>query len=1073
MGFKDFNPNDPSATIYYHLGNCLNNGGLDVVDLRQLIIGYGFNAVWNTFKTFVADKSKLIAVSDVITEAAKSNYVGSDAVAQQFFNDAYLYLLYKKVFNTDVSGTGFYSVGNATTSASAGRSANTADDNWAHMLMGFAVPGSGNAWVAAVTNYRLPVASFKLSDITNNSGAISVSDQTNDSSFRLASGLAPVFYQVSPSGFGLNTTDQLVALLKKGAQFTLPTTTSNTISVVTAADGLLKTDLPSLSVAQAATYLTGLDVSSSTSAALNTLTAQNISDIANLSSSRTTPGSNAILVDLNNLGAGTAATATRLSIVAIGAAALTPINNVEIQTAIRGLTYNQAWAYVPSTVALGLPVNLARNQYESADTSDVWLYDNAVKQIVRFMDLVGIQISDLIDLYNNRGTSSVVNDFSTIKTALLVSAIGPCTAISKASDYTSNPVGGAPSKRLVNVLGAVKHYSRTAATDFSGMKDAQSIAAYISDDFTKFCSVSSTSIQSTTATLGLNDADGLFDAYLAQCGAVDRRTRPSLKVDDIYDALVLIARCNIGINNLSQSPNSVIKAWLGISNVVRTDIPANTVAVGGVIQTSDIFWGLSAVLDDYEQDDNVKRALASYILNASTYNGQKFFLLDEPANDKYFAKMIQASGSVQISNGAVNPVQLYGLDAAVSPSTGFISYNWGDNDSCMRALAGVSGVTKDLEMSVYIQLYVSYYVAQTSTTSSGVTTTTAAHQSEGFIKYWTHLELFINKYGLKTISNLSRVPEDKAGTLLITPTSTTNTGITKLFTDSGNYAAVTTSAYPNMTAKSPAAIAFNRKLLHVATMLDMANAADFDSSNGQTNSQAATHVGQVLDALDDATVKNFYEYYVNFVGGNAASSNNSPFIFQNMNTNLIQNRIYTQVGKYGKTSQWREAICKADENICKDSSAIDINFDDALDVSASLDSAIDLKRLTLSKSNHMKKIAELIRYQLEKKIPFVDPSTLVAETMDRLESYVERLNAQSSPQLLKLNVLGLVAASKSGGKNIINQAEYDDLLAAGLLAETVYRCVVAVQTVAGHRLGNIAYDSLIGYDADGNVQFDN
>ncbi len=1012
--------------INYAIKSERANGTLEVADLRNLVATYGFADVFAELKSVIAERTKEITIADVlavVNNTPKTSNGYTDASAAAIFEAVYAHLLYKLVVNSSpAAATLFYTnINNASSTTTVAGSGAFAD-----LMMGLIAPNAGDH-MAEILAYRLPASDFtyysiKASAATGGAaaGATIVVATTSGNPSAVATPLSPY-----SSGFsGLATVDDIISKIMKGV-------------ATTGVAGLVKSDFPSsFTLNQALKYITAVASGANDASAVTTAQIDQA-----LALSTQTSGIN-LLAALNAFATGTHGNPAVSN--AIPKVQIAKSSSDSVKAALLALRPDALLDYVPANGSADLPLVLYRTQFEAlvGHTTDIWTYSDEVKRVKYFAELSGKSVEDLSDIFVGNDANA-----TSVKALLQITTAAPATATSKVADNSA--AGNDGDLLLTSVFAAYKHYLKTSETDLSKLQDAESIARYLSDDYIKSVITNATYTSSQAAgNLDGSATDHLWSDYLNACKDTHVSKRPSLNVDVIYDALIILAEQKRSFNpSVIVSPQEIVAGWLGwvvgSTNFIRGDIPKdNGVAgkVNGVVTTSDTFWGTSAQIDDITQDANVKKLLVSYILAPT--GTAKFALLDEPANEKYFAQMIKVSGVDGL------PKQLYGLDSAVSSSTGKPDANWGSAEQIMAAVAKLPGMTIGLQMSTEILVRLTGSATAFST--------------------YAELESLASKYGLSTIVNMATTPVDKAGAVLISPASP---GAGSHFSESSNKC---TTAYPGMVANSDASNALNAKLLHVARMIDLAN------NGGVSDAQEASRVNAVLSVLDEATYKQFLELYVYYTGtpttGNQNASTNGPTILRDMGKKLVMNRLYNHVGKYGRTADWRAAYVASATEIFTTvgTPTALITFDQALETGEN--DANNSDRLTVAKTNHAMKIAELIRYQLNSKVPMVNPVTLVPEARETLADYAAEnslaFQAKTNKDCVVLSVLGYVAAASSGNKMQLSESEYNELIAAGVLSESIERMAWARRAIKAHKYGGVEYLSLVGFDDNGEVMFE-
>lgn len=978
-----------------------NDGLFDPLnDLRTSMELDTYDVVWTTLKNRISSIIGRITPAEVFAEV--SPFASKSAptyVAATLFEDVFLHLVYKKTFDKSVSDTDFYTITPGTITTEAVITRVDSYEMFRTALSGMINSGNGTKWFTDLALYVIPSATFKLTNIrfTNGGSGINYTLTADD----ITSRPTATYYQAAPNGFGdstngFTTIDDFLKYISEGSVHMGKETEYKEMTV---------NDFPPLTIAQAVSYTTGL---SGNAANYSTIDSSDIDKIVSLTSNN--PSSLGIIKDLDNLGSGNSNK--------IKKSVIYKSKNEVIKLALKSLSPNDLLDYIPTTETDGLAQFLTKPI--GNNTTDVYKFSVPVQRIEILSKILGLSVSDVSDLFS--GINGVIANFSSVKGLL---AAGGADAKALAFDSTLTTSNSANDRTFSSVLSAWRFYRQTGSFDFSKLIDADSIARFLTEDYTN-------AVVGTGA-FNINGMDSANDnrwtAYLTAAKDPVVTKRPSTDVGVIYAALKKMAVLKRIAQVDSNSASSGVTTWLtGNSFTVdRADIPMLDPAT-----SSDAFWGnnRSYIADT---DDNVARQLAFYILNPVTSNGQRFNLLENPSNLKYF------KDTIKLSVNKDGNQFMYGLGVSVQSSTvvplvsarGFPILNWGTVTQIIQAVKSLGTVSEKLLLSLDI-LNVN---------------------SNGKIESFSDIIKLAAKYTLGKVINLSDIPTDKSNAALIgVPVGK------EVFTKAGNAV--------NNTNKELTVLAVMIDLA-IGPLLDDTGSPANNASDAVLNSKQAQQVNSVLSNTNDVRYKDFLEKYVNLASTAGASSTSADFhtvVF----SGLIRHRQFSMIGKYGKTAQWRTAIVKA--------------LTDVFDENATLDIATDKNTnspeeylLTLTKSNFLKKVSELINYQLYKKIAYVD-SSKGPEDPDTLDAYVKDVtnanNGSYTENLTRSIVLGLTVASKEGDSYSINQNEFNLLVDAGMHTEDILNMVVARQTIKGRTIGDVIYYALVKRDEAGEPIFE-
>ena len=1097
--------NSDLATVSNLMRSEYDNNLFRPDDIRRLGELYGYSVVSTALKNRIASAVADITIAEVLSTANATSPVANmtstptGIFATDLFERVFLYLVYKKVLDRTQTPPSWWSWASNTPYAVALSGPTiTGMDLFKELLSGLvfpvALPDVGGDWLQEIINYRLGAASFKVFDVKYNNtvaantptyGKLVASEGTY-------SRTTDSFYKAATTGFGLDSLDKIIDIIKSGGSLPSPNLTFN--------------DFTSLNVVQAVEYVTGLSgVATANGTDYSAVTIPQIELVMSLV--KNTVSVLPVLTEITSVGAGANAVATRL----IQKHKIFMSTSSVIKAALRQLSYDDVLTYIPATQAEGLPQHLYRPN--PTRPGEVHTYSDKVKQVEFFASTFNLSVSEVADLFS--GANGVPPNFGTVKTLLAdngndknvvghkviagttfpyvnavadaaaaaavasaaggsnattvanaASAVGDAAvtaAVTAAAAVANPPATGASvaaaalaaaSKATTsdvaptNVLGAWKHYKNESTIDFSKLTTANAIAQYLSDSFTNSL-VDNNAPAKTTSTpaAGLNSADNRWDAYLTACKNADLTKRPTLDVDVIYEALKILARRKRIAEASSLSVSSCIKTWLvdPTLTVDRADVPFG--------ETADPFWGTQASYDA-DSDDNSRFFLALYILDPKTAAGGKFSLLDDPKNVKYFQKIYKLAVDTKKSQQF-----MYGLKQAPGAfvtlgATGYPIPNWGANDKILAAINTLGTVSSELKLTFSIL----------GVNAAGIT------NYDELVKV-----MAANGTTISDIANMPKIPVAKDDSPLIAPTN-------KYFTDKPDGAAL---AAP----KEPLDLVLTASLIDLA--IDVAY--EVPSAGGQAtivapgvangkfnddvtdvdravlNSNQAQRINAVLSKTSEDRYKKFLEEYVPL---GLYYETYHRYVF----SGLIRHRYFSLIGKYGPGKYWRHAIVDAVKTVFPRSHTLDL----ATEKNAN---GPELPYFTLSRSNWAKQVSNLIKHQVYEKIPFTD-SKMKTEDKELLSHYVEGIMSADDTtaavgivksyeeNLLRSVVPVLSVASKEGDMYKVSKNEYDLLIEAGMHANDILNSMVAKQSINKRLFGEISFYSLVARDENGEPVFE-
>ena len=456
------------AVLAYSMNGEYDNAELKNDDIRRFITLYGYDNTLLALRNRINSAVKSITVNEVVStviwnSTTALNVPAASVTATQHFNDIFLYLVYKKVFNKNAVPGSFYSITGANPPTIA--TAPGGIDLFKTALVGLITPNGGSSWLSDLLARIIPLASFRVENIsygTTNPYSLRADDVTNSKPFlrqhdALAGGV-----------IGFTGLDDIITFIRPGG--------------AGAVSGLVTNDFTdALTTNLASKYITGLNPSTGNHAAV---TVDQVNSIVDLVSPFVTNGTD-LLTQLNNLGPAAAA-AQRIPRTTIFQS-----NSTLVRDAIVGLNdYDAIFAYIPSNLATGQKAFLTRPAYEYPSSNELWSYSPQVQQIVLFADLLELTSSNITDLYSN--LRSITPNFTNVRTALNVTnatanAANSCQIQGFKSDLVS-PGVQASTFNATSVLEAYRHYSSQDSTtniDYSKIKTADSFARFISNDYTK------------------------------------------------------------------------------------------------------------------------------------------------------------------------------------------------------------------------------------------------------------------------------------------------------------------------------------------------------------------------------------------------------------------------------------------------------------------------------------------------------------------------------------------------------------------------------------------------------------
>ena len=412
-----------------------------------------------------------------------------------------------------------------------------------------------------------------------------------------------------------------------------------------------------------------------------------------------------------------------------------------------------------------------------------------------------------------------------------------------------------------------------------------------------------------------------------------------------------------------------------------------------------------------------------------------FEILIEPKNLDFFKKM------VKVALNKYNEETLYGLNRSID-ADGNVILNFGSSKKIVEAVKSLS----DVNDSLINRLEINKILIESGSTSGQITT-------------YDQLVKVFSKVGSSNFVNLSKIPTTKGGNDLVAASN-------QYFSRPSNGPTITTEAYNGYTAGSDESIALNNKLLFVSTLIDIAA----EDASQRLNSNQSQHVNSILSSFNPETYQQWLELHATYVDATATEINKG--YFNTVFSSLIQYRFYGNIGKYGKTEYWRNAIVDALKELFGDET-----LEEAVDIN---NNSLESPFLTLNRASSLINISELIKYQLHLKVPFVDASTGESEEPDTLSNYVRDItdDALGSPYAYQENltrsiVLGLVVAVKQGNYYSIHQDGYNELVSSGISQTNIGNMVLPSQVIKGRILGGITFYTFVPRDESGNLAFDN
>ena len=1129
--------NSDLATVSNLMRSEYDNDLFKPDDIRRLGELYGYPVVSTALKNRIASAVADITIAEVLTAAnatapsvGNMTQVPTGTTATDFFERVFLYLVYKKSVDRTQAASNWWTWSNAVQSAvSLVAPAITGMNLFKELLSGLvfpvALPDVGGDWLQEIINYRLGSASFKVYDVKYNPathptaslvGKLAASEGTY-------SRTTDSFYKAATIGFGLNSLDNIIDVIKSGGSLPSPNLTFN--------------DFTSLNVEQAVEYVTGLSgMAVAAGPDYSVITIPQIELVMSLV--KNTVSVLPVLTEITSVGAGTNAVAGKL----IQKHKIFMSTSSVIKAALRELSYDDVLTYIPTTQADGLPQYLYRPN--PTRPGEVHTYSDAVKQVEFFASTFNLSVSEVADLFS--GANGVPPNFGTVKTLLADNSnkkdvtgykvqagttFPDLTAAAATSDYTTT-----------NVLGAWKHYKNESTIDFSKLTTANAIAQYLSDSFTNSLVDNSAPVKTVTGTIapsvapaGLNSADKRWDAYLAACKNADLTKRPTLDVDVIYEALKILARRKRIAQASSLSVSSCIKTWLvdQALTVDRADVPFG--------ETPDAFWGTQASYAA-DSDDNSRFFLALYILDPSatataavaaariaaaagaaniaaaaaaqvaaattaalaavvaaavgdpdvsaavaaenaTGNAtitslvaaaaaaaalaasEKFSLLDDPKNVKYFQKIYKLAVDTNKSQQFMYGLK-QGINGTLNETLGAKGYpipNWGANDKILAAINTLGTVSSELKLTFSIL----------GVNAGGITN----YDELGKV-------MAANGTTISDIANMPKIPVAKNNTSLIVPTNKYFTDVPKATPAGGVAVAAPTSPLDLVLTAALIDLAIDVAYevpsaggqATAVNTLAAATPGKFnddvtDADRAVLNSNQAQRINAILSKTSEDRYKKFLEEYVPL---GSYYETYHRYVF----SGLIRHRYFSLIGKYGPGKYWRHAIVDAVKTVFPRSHTLDV----ATEKNAN---GPELPYFTLSRSNWAKQVSNLIKHQVYEKIPFTD-SKMKTEDKELLSHYVEGImsaddstpaNAPDTVKSYESNLLRSVVpvlsvASKEGDMYKVSKNEYDLLIEAGMHADDILNSMVAKQSINKRLFGEISFYSLVARDENGEPVFE-
>ena len=475
-------------------------------------------------------------------------------------------------------------------------------------------PGVGPSWYKNLLSFTVGSLPFKIQLTPGTPGTYNITEllSTNTTDYPNAA-----FY-IFPSNFIRDDFTAAVALR-----------TNNGSSI------MKPNDLPSGTFkARAAVYLaTGKDTSDSST---NLSTINKATDVLAITSLINYTPSGNILLELNSL---ISDTNKRISASVIGDASL---SDARLSSAISELPYNDSYAY-----AIANSTKLIR----SVDfvTNKVYAYPDTVNKLNDWLKLVKKDASVFSQiLLNNDSTASA------IKTDLLKGE-GLTASEALALAYTSSTLefrSPSDDKQYIKVYNAIIDALSTGTSNLSKLSKPEDIAEYLSSKGTGAnvtLAPEATAAPSTNTNSGINALEGNWNTLLT---SIKNDPNPSISLDDLYNALVIVANQNNKYRSTIEDPNKIIAIWFPSTGVVSqkpTTVPGTN---------ANVFWSIPET--DVYTEDHSKRLMANYI--AVNYDIR---LLRDPRNNKYFDLLFKAGTDSGVSVNVLQATNLFAYNPAL------------------------------------------------------------------------------------------------------------------------------------------------------------------------------------------------------------------------------------------------------------------------------------------------------------------------------------------------------------------------------------------------------------------------
>jgi hypothetical protein len=831
--------------------------------------------------------------------------------------------------------------------------------------------GFGKDWFNAISAYVFPKFNFKVKftgATASNMRAVEV--KSTDADYADYS-----LYGITSNS--LTTFSKMASLIQ----------TNNTSEVLT------ETDVPSsgVDVKSAIKIVTGLADSADQSG----VTEAQLKAVLKLVSA-----SGNLLIDLNNATDNNSNDATKkIPKQVIGA-----MTDSRLVDEFTKLAPDDLIAYVPATIT---PV-VQRSQYDTSNSSKIYKYSNEVSRVDALVKLGGWSFDKLVGIYL---TPSSVTTSSAVRTYL----VDTTAAKTKALDYTgASATSSGSDVTLKDVFSAYVHYKQPEKFTFAALQTPAQIANWMSENGTSAL-LTTTPSDTTDTTDGVNKGANKYSAILAALATSDR---PSSSLDVHFEALKLLAEkvsATSSNSSYGKSVAEIMLLWFQ-SAIDQSDLPSGITA--GTKQATD-FWNLPSTTSiEYAQ---IK--FAAYVLTQNA----NFKMLEDPSNDKWFAKLVKVGASVSSDIESNGIKYLHGLkyggsstvtvDANGKPATAF-----GSNDQIQSAVEKISENESTFNK-------VKFYL-----TIKGAATTPALVQA------------LYDKFGEANIVNLPSIPTNKASTPLDLISITTK-NLSKLFPNGSS------AFYAGFKSNTDAHKKLVKRMKLVSTLHDIITVGTVSSSVDSN-----LHL-KIFDADDSS---DFFKYHVVYANDNTDSTLNVAF--QNI-INKIMSADPLKMNKFmtsdSRAKDWRAAI----KNHITNNG--DFTGKSLLDSSDTTSSDV----LRPSGSLKLRLVAVSIKTLLEKPL-FIDPATQVAESRVTLANLIRDTSALSGKQ--GIIIFSHLAAITDGGvdNTKVTEDAYNNLVKNGILASDLINSVYSNVAISGFKVGSINFNTFVGSDEDGNILFD-